>query len=74
MLYIVCPTCNSLLGDRQDYYERELKKITEEYLDGKISKEKTNEKKEELIKSLGLRRYCCRMRVITYQNLVDIIV
>ncbi len=62
MLYVICPTCKKLLGDKQIKYEQELEKIVN---NDKLSEEQKDNKKEELAQSL-VKRYCCRMRLITY--------
>ena len=36
----------------------------------KYSKKDREEKISKLLKSIGLRRYCCRMRMMTYKDLV----
>ncbi len=70
MLYMRCPTCRTLLADKQLYYERELQKICDDH---KLDINESDIKKEKLINSLGLDRYCCRMRILTYVKLIDII-
>ena len=70
MLYIVCPTCGEFLGMRQIPFEDEILKICN--MNG-ISEEKKNELKSELPTKLGLTRYCCRMRLISYIPKVTLI-
>ena len=70
MLYIRCPTCRTLLADKQLYYEKELAKICD---DSVLTRIESDNKKEALINSLGLERYCCRMRILTYVKLIDLI-
>jgi len=69
-----CPSCRELLGDKQKYYERKITEICQRNEMGEYkSKEDVDSDKENLINSLGLRRYCCKTRVITYVRSVDIV-
>lgn len=74
MLYILCPTCRNLLGNKQKYYERKLMEIQQKY---DMKKYKTYNEMENdkinLVNSLGLRRYCCKQRLLTYVNCVDVV-
>jgi DNA-directed RNA polymerase subunit N (RpoN/RPB10) len=63
MLYPVCPTCGSLLADKQLEYEEGLEKILS---DTKLSEEDKNKKRKQLILNIGLYRYCCKMRLLSY--------
>jgi len=63
MLYPVCPTCQLILADKQIPYEKGYEKISN---NDKLSKEKKQKEVEVLLNSLGLIRYCCRMRMISY--------
>lgn len=67
MLYMTCPTCGFFLGQKTEEYE---KKKTEICSNPKYSKKEQEEEISKLLKSLGLRRYCCRMRMMTYKDLV----
>ena len=69
MLYPICPTCSFLLADKQIIFEEKKLKINNDK--NIIDKKKEIEK---LLKELGLKRYCCKMRMISYVNLVDIII
>ena len=70
MLYPNCPTCGFPLALVELNFEKEKEKIcndpnnTEEEIAKKISK---------LVKSLPLRRYCCKMRILTYINQAELI-
>lgn len=72
MLYIVCPTCNRILADKMIVYENGIKKIQD---DIKLSDEEKFKEKVKLIDSLEIpkERYCCRMRLMTYRDLVKIV-
>lgn len=71
MLYLKCPTCKELLGNKQLIYEAELKKICDKYTD--INDTRYENEKSDLIKKIGVKRYCCRMRIISYVRLIDVI-
>ena len=68
MLYLTCPTCGYFLGQKTMEYEVSKKNIC-------TNPELTSEEKEKalskLLLSLGLRRYCCKMRMMTYKDIVQ---
>ena len=68
MLYYRCPTCKTILANKQLMYEEELDKIC---TNSKLSEEEKIEQKMKLLDKLELKRYCCRMRMITYVKLID---
>jgi DNA-directed RNA polymerase subunit N (RpoN/RPB10) len=68
MLYSSCPTCSYFLGQKIIEWETKSKIICDNPNITKIEKEKL---KEELLKSIKLRRYCCRMRLMSYKDLVQ---
>ncbi len=79
MLYMICPTCGELLGDKQLIYNTKLKEICDQYNinDDLMARgfDKTPEFVEErkkLIQSL-FKNICCKMRVINYVELVKLI-
>lgn len=71
MLYSACPTCGTLLADKQLDYEEKLKKICD---NPKLSQEDKDKQKMELINSMGLERYCCKMKLMTYVDLIKIVI
>jgi len=71
MLYITCPTCGYFLGLKTIEWE---KKSTDICNDPKLSEEEKEKKKSELIMSLELPRYCCRMRMMSYKDIVNDII
>jgi len=71
MLYPVCPTCGTLLADKQLEYEDKLKKICD---DPKMNEDEKDKKKMQLISSMGLERYCCKMRLMSYVDLIKIVI
>jgi DNA-directed RNA polymerase subunit N (RpoN/RPB10) len=67
MLYPTCPTCGYFLGQHTEEWER----ISDEICNNpKFSEEEKGIKKQELLLSLGIDRYCCKMRMMTYKDLV----
>lgn len=69
MLYFKCPTCRTLLANKQLVYEKRLMEICSS---NKSKNEKDAEKKK-LLDELELPRQCCRMRIMGYVKLIDII-
>ena len=72
MSYIVCPTCNRLIGDKIILFDEGIQKICN---DPTLTQEQQDEKKIKLMDSLKIPkdRYCCRMRLMTYRDLVNIV-
>jgi DNA-directed RNA polymerase subunit N (RpoN/RPB10) len=68
MLYMTCPTCGYFIGQKTAEYEQKKKEICS---NPKLSKKEQEKKISELLQSLKLRRYCCRMRMMTYADLVE---
>ena len=68
MIYSSCPTCGFFLGNINENYEKEKEKINS---DNKLSVEEKNNEISKLLRNLKIRRYCCRMRIMTCKNLVD---
>ena len=75
MLYMKCPTCRNLLGNKQIYYEENFDKICKDFDIGKITLEEADKQKIELVNYLipEKARYCCKMRLMTYKRLIDVI-
>jgi DNA-directed RNA polymerase subunit N (RpoN/RPB10) len=79
MLYIQCPTCGYLLGTKQLIYEEELEKLYIKYnvdidliSSGWEQNDKLREERAKIINKL-CERACCKMRMLTYIDLVAII-
>lgn len=81
MLYPICPTCGALLSNIQIPFENDVKNLCEKYnvdieeLSRFLSKDVNfnQEKKAIINKYTDPDRYCCRMRLLGYCKLVDII-
>jgi DNA-directed RNA polymerase subunit N (RpoN/RPB10) len=69
MKYLVCPTCGKVLGDVEIEYEIKSKEI----MTSKLSNAEKLIKRRELIESMGIKRYCCKMRMFTYVDPYKII-
>ena len=69
MIYLKCPTCSYILGNRQKLYDEGLLEIQSNPNNDDLTKLNLE---EELVKSLQIKRYCCKMRVITYKNKTEI--
>lgn len=75
MLYIKCPTCKNLLGNKQLYFEEKFSEICKDLEMNKITQEEADKKKTDLVNFLipNKDKYCCRMRLMTYKRLIEII-
>lgn len=81
MLYPICPTCGALLSNIQLPYQRDIKELCEQYnVDlevisrGIVNDDKFNAEKERIInKYTDVDRYCCRMRLPNFSELVKIV-
>jgi len=67
MIYLTCPTCGYFIGTKIDTYEKGKQEICNKYDDEEVQGEKI----QSLIKTLKLRRYCCRMRIMSTKDLVQ---
>lgn len=68
MLYFRCPTCRTLLANKQLVYERRLEEIT---LDKKLNNTEKDNLKRKLLDDVELSRPCCRMRIMGYVKLIE---
>jgi DNA-directed RNA polymerase subunit N (RpoN/RPB10) len=71
MIYATCPTCGYVLASKASKYELEKDKICS---NPDFTEIEQGEQISQLIKSLGLRRYCCKMRIMTCKDIVQDIV
>ena len=70
MIYLKCPSCGYIIGNRQVTYELKLDEIN---TNPNIDDDEKLVLKTQLVDSLGVKRYCCKMRIITFKQLTDII-
>jgi len=68
MLYLTCPSCGTFLGLYTNKWETESEIICN---NSKLTKEEKEKQKTELLLSLNLRRYCCKMRIMSYKDIVQ---
>jgi DNA-directed RNA polymerase subunit N (RpoN/RPB10) len=59
---MTCPTCGYFLGQKNLEYEEGKQKIC---TNPNLTMEEKEKELSKLLLSLGLRRYCCKMRVFT---------
>ena len=71
MLYMVCPTCNTFLGSKVLEYEKGKEDICK---NPKLSSEERETEMTKLLLSLKLKRYCCKMRMMSYKDVVQFII
>ena len=67
MLYMSCPTCGFFIGQKTEEYEIKKSEICS---NPKLTKKDKEEQISKLLKSLNFRRYCCKMRLMTYKDMV----
>lgn len=70
MIYMKCPTCGTIIGNRQIIYEATLNEIEN---NPNLDEDAKLEQKNKLINGLELKRYCCKMRVMTFKSMPLII-
>lgn len=73
MLYPKCPTCGTVLAEVTTvlHFEEKLKEICN---NPNLNDKEKDEAKSKLVQSMGLKRYCCRMRLITAVDLAKIVI
>ena len=70
MLYVRCPTCGKKLAHLEIQYEEAKEKICN---NPSLTQTQKDDAKKKLVNSLGLDRYCCKTRLLTYLDTVHII-
>ena len=70
MLYPTCPTCGHLLADIEVEFTEKYNKITT----SKDANEKKEADIEKLFTEFRVKKYCCRMRLISYFDNVKVII
>lgn len=71
MLYMICPTCGYFLGQKVLEYEKGKDNICK---NPSLSSEEKEHELTKLLLSLSLRRYCCKMRMMSYKDIVQDII
>lgn len=80
MLYIICPTCGEPLGNKELTYIAQMKAVCDAFGvdDDMISKSNINinedyiKKRQDIISSL-VTNPCCKMRMMNYIDIVQLI-
>ena len=68
MLYSTCPTCGFFLAQKNLEWEQKSEEICN---NPKLSIEEKEKQKQKLLLSLKIRRYCCKMRIMSYKDIVQ---
>ncbi len=71
MIYIVCPTCGFFIGNIAIEFDKKKEEIC---TNSELSEEQQSDEIQKLLKSLKIRRYCCRMRIMTTKDIVQDII
>ncbi len=69
MTYLVCPTCGWFIGQKSIEYEKKVSLINS-------NKDLNQDEKEieisKVLSDLKLKRYCCKMRLMTSKDYIEI--
>jgi len=68
MIYSTCPTCGFFLGNVSEKYEIQKNKICS---NKRLTEEQQNEEIKLVLNSLGIKRYCCKMRMLSCKDMVQ---
>lgn len=68
MLYLSCPTCGYFLGLKTMEYEDKKAAICSNL---SLSIEDKENELSKLLLSLNIKRYCCKMRIMSFKNIVE---
>ena len=71
MIYSTCPTCGFFIGNIVNEFEIEKDIICS---NSKLSNKEQQNEISKLLQDLKVRRYCCRMRIMTCKDLVKEII
>jgi DNA-directed RNA polymerase subunit N (RpoN/RPB10) len=73
MLYMFC-MCGNLLGHRQKFYQKRMIEIQQKYDMNQLSELEYEDAKKHLMNvELGELEYCCKMRIATFVDIVQIV-
>ncbi len=75
MLYLKCPTCKNILGNKQVAYSVMIEELYKGLTQDEIRdrRDEINKKKKEFLEILKIDKYCCTMRLISYTPLINIV-
>ena len=71
MIYSTCPTCGFFIGNVIHEFEEKKEKICS---NSKLSDKDQQTQISQLLTEVKVRRYCCRMRLMTCKDLVKEII
>lgn len=71
MIYFKCPTCKTLLANKQIPYEHAMDALCNNV---NLTEQQRNDAKRKIMDDLEITRYCCRARVMGYVRLIEEIV
>jgi hypothetical protein len=69
MLYTICPTCGHLLADIELEFTEKYNNIVE----SKDAEQKKDKEIEKLFNDVKIKKYCCKMRLISYFDHIKVI-
>ena len=67
MIYLSCPTCGFFLGSKTIEFETKKVEICN---NPKLDELQQGDAIAQLVLSLNIKRYCCRMRLISAKDIV----
>ena len=70
MLYPLCPTCKTTLSDKIIGYQKELELLCNRT---DLDLNTLNNEKKKLLDKYHIINMCCRMRVMGYVKLIDLV-
>ena len=80
MLFMICPTCGEPLGNKELEYISEMKKVCDSMgvnddiiSQGNLDKDENYIKKKSKIVNELLANPCCKVRMMTYIDLVQLV-
>ena len=79
MLFPICPTCGALLSNIQIPYENDMQALYKKHSIDGLAKKPTDDEEFNVAKMAIVNkytspdRYCCRMRLINYSDIVRIV-
>ena len=68
MIYLTCPTCGFFLGSKTIEFETKKAEICN---NPNLNEQQQGDEISKLVLTLNIRRYCCRMRLITAKDIVQ---
>ena len=70
-VYIKCPSCGRLLADKELLFDKGIKEINNEILNN----DERQQRIMKLVDSLQIPKnnYCCKMRIMTYVDLYNVV-